>query len=110
MFGLEPEVTEELLAEIAELIADGGRFEAGQSYDDVLVGYPICFGRVTAAQVAAQFDAVRQASGAVDVPMLQLVYPDKHGRWPWQPGVRSGFRELQPVLEREPDAGAEGSA
>jgi hypothetical protein len=33
---------------------------------------------------------------------VQLVWPDKQGRWPWQDDVRDGFRALQPVLERLP--------
>ncbi|MCK5944935.1 MAG: DUF4262 domain-containing protein, partial [Planctomycetes bacterium] len=29
---------------------------------------------------------------------VQLVWPDKEKRWPWQDGVRQGFRDVQPLL------------
>jgi hypothetical protein len=35
---------------------------------------------------------------------VQLVWPDKQGRWPWQDDVRRGFAALQPLLDRLPPA------
>jgi hypothetical protein len=33
---------------------------------------------------------------------VQLVWPDKEKRWPWQDGVRQGFRDVQPLLGPRP--------
>jgi hypothetical protein len=33
-----------------------------------------------------------------DFPAVQLVWPDKQGRWPWDATARAGFREGQPIL------------
>ena len=37
-----------------------------------------------------------------EFPVVQLVWPDKQGRWPWEDGVRAGFRDAQPVLAMRP--------
>ena len=34
-------------------------------------------------------------------PCVQMVWPDKQGRWPWDAGVREGFAASQPVLGRK---------
>lgn len=33
---------------------------------------------------------------------VQMIYPDRHGRWPWDEGVSDAFRHQQPVLETDP--------
>jgi hypothetical protein len=106
VFGLEPATADDLLQVIADDVEDGGRFVAGETRSGILHGYPIWFGRVGPQQVRSLLDGFDGPLGTEDVPMLQVVYPDKQGRWPWQEGVRTGFRALQPVLEREPGAEA----
>jgi len=108
VFGLEPETADDLLQAIADDVEDGQRFAAGETRDGIVHGYPVWFGRVGAQQVRALLEGFDGPLGAADVTMLQVVYPDRQGRWPWQEDVRVGFRALQPVLEREPgaDAGA----
>ncbi len=59
------------------------------------------------AKVDALLTELASVYGDVDVPVLQLVYPDKQGRWPWDADVREGFRDSQPVLERIDDATGE---
>ena len=52
---------------------------------------------------AEYFGTAQWAYEGADFPCVQLVWPDKQGRWPWDPSSRDGFRGLQPVLGR-PDA------
>ncbi|MFL5577733.1 MAG: DUF4262 domain-containing protein [Gemmatimonadaceae bacterium] len=41
--------------------------------------------------------------GGDDFPVLQVVYPDRTGRYPWEDGVAEGFRAVQPVLADGPE-------
>ena len=34
---------------------------------------------------------------------IQVVWPDKHGHWPWQNEASDSFREAQPLLAERPD-------
>lgn len=99
-FGLPEELAGQVLELVADDVEDGVEYEVGQKHEGIVHGYPVTFGRVTKAQVRALLPELVSAYGTDDVPVLQLVYPDRQGRWPWDPGVREGFSEGQPVLER----------
>jgi hypothetical protein len=99
VFGLPVDLAEQLFEALMDAVEDGARYAAGTQHDGLLRGYPVCFRRVDAAQCRGLLPAIAAVHAADDVPCVQLVYPDKQGRWPWQPDVRDGFRKLQPVLE-----------
>lgn len=98
LFGLPPDIARPVLQAVANDVIAGRRtFIAGQHADDVLEGHPVQFVAVTEPDrylpVAAQFYAVTGAA----VEALQIVWPDRHNRWPWQPGTRV---DDMPVLGR----------
>jgi hypothetical protein len=89
LFGLPPDISRPVLQSVAgEVIAGRRVFTAGDFADDVLEGHQVQFVAVTEPDrhlpVAAQFYAARDTA----VEALQIVWPDRHHRWPWQPGTR----------------------
>lgn len=98
--GLPEELASQVLELVVDDVEDGVVYEADQKHDGIVHGYPVWFGKVTREQVEALLPEIAHAYGTSDVPVLQLVYPDKQGRWPWDADVREGFRDSQPVLER----------
>lgn len=100
VFGLELDKAEDLLDIVQEQVEAGARFEPGPKYDNLLRTYH-CVMKPVAARHVPMFTAAVEFHGRSDVPMLQLFWPDRQGRYPWEPGVREGFRQGQPVLERE---------
>ena len=100
VIGLLDEVAHDLLDKLADEVEAGRRFAAGEQHDGLVHGYPVRLLGVGDAQAAQWLPLVGWAYERSDVPCLQLVYPDRQGRWPWQPDVRDGFRRIQPVLER----------
>lgn len=99
-FGLPEELAGRVLELVADDVEEGVTYQVGQQHEGIVHGYPVTFGKVSAAQVRALLPELVEAYGSDDVPVLQLVYPDRQGRWPWDPDVREGFCEAQPVLER----------
>ncbi len=98
LFGLPPDISRPVLRAVAgDVIAGRRTFIEGQCANDVLEGHPVQFVAVTEPDrhlpVAAQFYA---GTGAA-VEALQIVWPDRHNRWPWQPGTRV---DDMPVLGR----------
>ncbi|MEV6601518.1 DUF4262 domain-containing protein [Actinoplanes sp. NPDC051346] len=88
LFGLPPDISRPVLHEIAaDIIAGRRTYAAGQHADDVLEGHRVQFVAVSEPDrhlpAAAQFYA---ASGSA-VRALQIVWPDRYHRWPWQPGT-----------------------
>ena len=102
VFGLEPAVAAALLDRIADAADDGRTLLAGSRHDGLLHGYPAHFLAVPPAAVASWCARAQRAYAGEDFPVVQLVWPDRQGRWPWQPDARPGFRELQPLLAPPP--------
>lgn len=98
--GLPEELAVQVLELVIDDVEDGVVYEAGHKHDGIVHGYPVRFGKVSKEQVAALLPEMTALYGDVDVPVLQMIYPDKQGRWPWDADVREGFRDSQPVLER----------
>jgi hypothetical protein len=99
--GLPDEVAEDLLNSLADEAAEGTRFLAGQDHQGLVVGYPVRFVGVPEAMVPTWLPTAQWAYAGATFPCVQLVWPDKQGRWPWDPAVREGFAAAQPVLGRE---------
>jgi hypothetical protein len=98
VFGLPAEAAEALLEAIADDAAEGKTFVADSRHEGLLQGYPVRFLAVPKAAYAEHFPEALWAYEQAEFPMLQLVWPDKQGRWPWEAGVREGFRDAQPLL------------
>jgi hypothetical protein len=100
VFGLAEDVAHDLLNAIADEAADDRKFLADSRHDDVLVGYPVRFFAVPKSSYEDVLGSAVWAYEGDDFPAVQLVWPDKQGRWPWDPDVREGFASAQPVLGR----------
>ncbi len=102
VFGMPEDVAQDLLDTLADDASEGRVFQAGERHEGLLVGYPVRFFATPPAMTASHFDVLPWAYEGADVPVIQLVWPDKQGRWPWEADVRDGFAEAQPVPGREP--------
>ena len=107
VFGLSPEVAQELINLVADEVSNGREFKKGCESDDLLRGYPVRFTPVSSDYHAQYLGNARWAYEGRPFEVVQLVYPDKQGRWPWDISTRDGFRDNQPVLERASTAGSD---
>jgi hypothetical protein len=100
VFGLPDEVAADLLEAIADEVDAGRRFLGGQRHEGLLQDYPVRFVDVPRGRYAECLAAACWAYEGDAFPAVQLVWPDKQGRWPWDPAARDGFAARQPVLGR----------
>lgn len=100
VFGLPEEVAHDLLNSIADEAAEDKKFLSDTRHEELLVGYAVRFVAVPKERYGDYLGSAMWAYEGADFPCVQLVWPDKQGRWPWEPGVREGFAESQPVLGR----------
>src|SRR5262245_41703444 len=99
VFGSEPGQLGALVNALGQRVRSGLRFAAGESADGVLHGLPFAF-RAVAPRWTAVFlgnAAWHYQSEAFSV--LQGFWPDREGRFPWQPGCAGGVAAEQPQLE-----------
>lgn len=102
LFGLRSESMHALLNHAAALIRYGQRFGPGVVTDAIIEGYPCTFKSVPESQQKPHLGWARWFNDHKKLDAVQLIYPDRNGRWPWDEGVSDSFRQLQPVLETAP--------
>jgi hypothetical protein len=100
VFGLPAEVAGELIELIADEADEGHHFLDGTRHEGLLQEYPVRFVEVPKSHYAGSLAAACWAYEGDGFPAVQLVWPDKQGRWPWDPAAREGFAASQPVLGR----------
>jgi len=102
ILGLGLDTMHQLLNDVAAALRAGRRFAAGDVTDEFLEGYDVTFRTVPERHYRPYLGWANWFNGGRAYPALQMVYPDRARRWPWEPGVADDFRRNQPVLETEP--------
>jgi len=103
VLGLPSETAHQLINDVGEAVRGGTAVAAGQTSDAFLEGFACTFRRVPPHQYRAYLGHGIRYYGTEAFPVLQLVYPDCRGRWPWEPGVSPEFLANQPILADEPE-------
>jgi hypothetical protein len=98
VLGLPGDVAHSLVNGLADEVRSGHRFIASEETENVLEGYPCTFRAVPPHHVGAHFGWASWFYDGEPFPALQLVYPDRARRWPWDPDISPGFLAQQPVL------------
>jgi hypothetical protein len=102
IFGLKHEASQVLINNLGLEIREGRTFEPGQEYLDLVPSYPVCFIEVHPAWVREFFGYACWFNRGDDFPVLQCVWPDRAGRFPWQEGYDVAFLTRQPLLNATP--------
>jgi len=97
--GLSPQIAQALLNDLAGRVHDRTtRFAHGQRIDDLLVGYDAVI--VDGPATEALYPGTAYARYGRDLVRLQqIVWPDRHGRFPWDPGYAYD-PHVQPLIGR----------
>jgi hypothetical protein len=96
MFGLREQDMQIWLNTCAKLLTARGGVADGEPFDGVLERFPVQVRGVDASWHRSLFGPMCGYYGAVDVPVRQLVWPDRDGRWPWDAAATATCRERQP--------------
>lgn len=106
LFGLRPDLAHTLLNDVRDMVAEGHRFEDGSVTDQVLDGRPCAFREVRPVWHDDYFGVMRWYYHREPVRVLQLFWPDRENRFPWQPGFDTTFAATQPLLSEDVAAAA----
>jgi hypothetical protein len=103
LFGFRPELAHDLLNDVRDLIAEGHRFEDGSESDLLLNDLLCAFREVRPVWHYPYLGKMRWYYFRQEVPVVQMFWPDRENRFPWQPAFDQGFADKQPLLyEGEP--------
>jgi Domain of unknown function (DUF4262) len=98
LMGLRPPIAQQLINSAGERVRTGERFEAGRRYDGIAAGFPLAFVEMDRRYYKEYLGYAGWFYRGPDFSVLQCLWPDKQGVFPWEPGYDSRFFELQRVL------------
>ncbi|GAA0270087.1 DUF4262 domain-containing protein [Streptomyces polychromogenes] len=101
MFGLDIHLMQTVLNDLAQQAVEGQPLEAGQERNDV-ASVPVVLRAVDYRWYKAFFGTAISYYRKPPFPVLQVVWPNRDGAFPWQPGGE-GLLSHQPRLHLHPD-------
>lgn len=96
--GLPRKSAHGIINHVADLVRQGAKLTDGEDREDVLNGYPCRFRELARRHYRDYLGYANWYYEGERFPVLQLVYPDREGRWPGDEGTSEIFNRDQPVL------------
>lgn len=86
IFGLPPEIAHTLLNDLAKVALAGQEFAHGDIVHNLISGYPVTMVEIAdPGEHLTMANRLYQPAEDVQVSALQVVFPDKESRFPWEP-------------------------
>jgi hypothetical protein len=108
MFGLDIRVMQALLNTLGRKAAAGAVLESDQEHRDVVEEFPVVLKESDLRWYREFFGNAIAFYRRPPFPVLQVVWPDAEGRFPWQPGIDEHYRQSQPQSWLKPTEHPEG--
>jgi hypothetical protein len=101
VFGLTPVAARGLIGLVRDTLASGVEIPVGVELVGLLDNeLRCCFAPVELTEWAPLFATAQAWYGGDGFAMVQLVYPDRNGFFPYEPGFDQHLRYAQPVIGR----------
>jgi Domain of unknown function (DUF4262) len=100
--GLNEQVSFVLINDYNSRIKNGESFQDGQTSGEFLEGFDCLFRELNKENYEEYLGSNLWLYGGDNFPVLQLIYPDKNGVWPWQSEASESFKKWQPLLGEPP--------
>lgn len=98
LFGLRPDTMAQLIENTVERMREGVVYGDGLEDEELLQGYTCVFKSVREIWYDVTVKHARWFYGGSAFPLLQLYWPDRNGKFPWDPKCQPEVRALQPRL------------
>ena len=98
VFGLNRDVAHWLVNHAADEIREGRPFVPGAEYEGLLEGVRCTFRPVASVWYDPFLGWARWYHGGDEFPVLQCIWPDHDGHYPWDDGFPEAWKCAQPLL------------
>ena len=105
VIGLKPEISQQLLNIVAiKVVGANTKIEPYKEYTDMTEGLSLVFIPVSLEHYGEYLGYANWFYGSMPkpYPVLQMVWPDRAGIFPWEKGYDKRFLQLQPILGKMP--------
>jgi len=96
--GLKQEIAHWMVNEYNSRVKAGEVFKAGEFYSDFLEGFEVTFREVEKKHYSEYFGWGNWLYKGDDFRVLQLIYPNTSGIWPWDKNAPEDFTWFVPKL------------
>lgn len=101
-FGLSADVLGSLLNVVGESVKSGVKIETNKIYKDFIENSSLQFLPVLKEHYSEYLGYGSAYYGNRDYPVIQMVWPDKEEKYPWEKGFNEDWLYLQKLLDRDP--------
>jgi Domain of unknown function (DUF4262) len=98
VIGLKQPLAHSVVNTYNNRIRNGEKFEIGKNYPDFIEGFEVLVSKVDKSHFQEYFGFNRWLYDGDNFDIVQLVYPNTSGVWPWQKEADDWFRSWQPIL------------
>jgi hypothetical protein len=98
LFALDAEVAHDILWDVYREAKGGRQFPTGVRVSDIFANVDSFLVPMGKRHYAEYLGWSRWFYSGDEFPCAHLVWPDKKGRFPWEPGIEESFRRLQPDI------------
>lgn len=98
IMGLKPTIAHPLINNMGDAIRLGRVYSPGSAYEDIAQGFPLAFVSLDRKYYRKYLGYALWFYQSFDFPVLQCVWPDKAGKFPWDAGYDSRFFDAQRIL------------
>jgi len=102
VIGLKQELAHAVINGYNRRVRAGERFTSGKRYSGFLEGFEVEARKVAPSFYDEYFGMNLRFYKGANFEVLQLIYPDTKGAWPWEAGASEWFKSWQPVLAEKP--------
>jgi len=102
IFGLPEGTMQQLINDVGRRVRSGVRYATGDVSSELIENYTCAFRAVNPLQYRNTFTWTVWFYERESFPALQLFWPDKQGKFPWEAGFKEQLRHRQPDLSRAP--------
>jgi hypothetical protein len=97
MFGTRHDLAGAMVNACAMVVKSGRTLSEDLRLDEIMRDHPVGFRTFARARYAEHLGRAIDLYGGEDFPALQVCWPDRHGRFPWEPGCVREVRDVQPL-------------
>ncbi len=101
VIGLSTELGHFMINEYLAKLRKGVRFRRGWKYKGFLEGYPVYMEPAKRVMLKEYTFGCDRYYAGKPYSVVQLVYPNTMGVWPWEKEAHQSFRDIQPMLGRK---------
>jgi hypothetical protein len=97
--GLRAELSHSIVNAYNQRVRTGERFVLDHHYSGFLEGFEVLAVKVANRHYDEYFGTAIRYYGHSDFEVLQLIYPNTKGVWPWSSEANESFIKWQPILK-----------